>query len=109
MNHLNLKKLAGVFVHSDIVVNGSNEDGDTYGEVYFCCVEDVDGKRHQHKARIDNIERAERLVIEIDEHLKSGGTLHPHHWFEIHASYGSVAYQRDGGEDDLISWELDRD
>jgi hypothetical protein len=110
-----------------------NPRGELEGSAHFIMAEASDGRRFAHTAtaftingciiegrdddedyenltsfRVDSsgmtIERLERLAAHLNANHP---TLNGARWNEIQASYGSVAYQRDGWEELSISLELD--
>ena len=61
------------------------------------------GERYIYGLGALRIEDATRLVGRVE----ARGTINDEHWFAGSPVYGSVAYQEDGGEEELLAFERD--
>ena len=89
-------------------------------EDFIVIAELADGTRYEHAVRFcgyctvseegfgigraGDFAAAEALAARVD----AAGSIDPARWHYHGAAYGSEAYVRDGGEEDLIAWELDQ-
>lgn len=120
ITHYRADSLRGVDVRSDLVWYGSDPELADYdnprGEIWRVryYVEIVtsacpyEGVRFRHDHPFENQADAERLAGRVLAAVLDDRQPNPKHWRFFGYAYGSEAYQRLGGEQDLISWEADR-
>ena len=117
--HYRADSLRGVDVRSDLIWLGSDPEMADYdnprGEIY--CVRyyveiitsmcPYEGVRFRHFYGFEDQADAERLAGRVLAAILDDRLPNPKHWSFFGYAYGSEAYQRLGGERDLISWETE--
>lgn len=68
-----------------------------------------EGVRFYHNYVFENEAEAEAFAEKVSRAIADGRKPDPRHWQHSGFVYGSEAYQRLGGEEDLIAWERDHD
>jgi hypothetical protein len=120
ITHYYASSLRGVDVRSDLVWCGSdpeladydNPKGEIWRVRYY--VEIItsacpyEGVRFRHHHAFEDQAAAERLADRVLKAVLDDRLPNPKHWSFSGHLYGSDAYQRLGGEQDLVSWEADR-
>ena len=114
------RNLVDVQVRSDLVVVGydpefadfENQRGAIVRQHYYVearvCGCTVEGVRFQHEHVFEDAAAAQRFADRVLAAFFAGRRPDPALWGFTGFVYGSEAYQRLGGEQDLISWEADR-
>jgi len=83
----------------------TNEDGeDIIRDSWSVYVSDDEGYQKQHFYSFDDEEQAQAAADHVQAYIDDGGVITDLYWNDIDPSYGSVAYQREGIEQQR-AWE----
>lgn len=116
---IEIMKPVEFYASTDIVIVGQNPEmadydnprGYRHGHASYIYAEDARGSRRRlfvctEPTEQESLGPAERMARALNARLQAGKLpVAFDRWEEYHPAYGSEAYQRDGGEEELIAWE----
>ena len=90
-------------LHSE---EGNPEDHELlYFDVYYIAATSDYGYRFASNWATRNEDEAKEMLKRLQKHLSNGGKLDPNRWTQRPHAYGSEAYQKEGGEAELMAFE----
>jgi len=101
-----LKEITSVGYDSTLRSRRDPEEGVDFSyKVYYLVAYHDDGYVYKSRFITEDKAEIEELAIQLDAQFKNGDPLDPEKWSFARLSYGSWAYQNEGGEEELMAWE----
>ena len=102
-----------VFIECELRIVGTNPEsadytnprGDIYADVFMLGVYLNDGEIYRHFKTYRDEEKCFLFLEKVQDAVNDGKELNMEHWKYNRLAYGSEAYQKQGGEEELIRLE----